>query len=290
MVKWKGMAGGGTTNIHEGKKYIKELAIPVGVGAKFKVSDKINFDLGYTSYYVDGDNFDLTYAKAYTKDHYSYTYAGLEFSLGPTSKPNLDWVNPLAMMYDELKDPTLRQELEALKGRVSTLENTVRTLSADADGDGVSDRFDKCPGTPAGTQVTGSGCPIVFPALPPPPPAVVLPASMVVPLPSYQNIQFDFDSAVLKTSAYPILDQQSAYLRANASMTIELDGFASSEGTVAYNMKLGMDRANSVKTYLVNSGVDANKISVKSFGESNPIASNSTEEGRILNRRVEFKR
>jgi OOP family OmpA-OmpF porin len=55
-------------------------------------------------------------------------------------------------------------------------------------------------------------------------------------------------------------------------------------------MILSTDRANSVKTYLVNAGVNAANITVKGFGTSNPIADNSTEEGRILNRRVEVKK
>ena len=70
--------------------------------------------------FLDGDNFDgYLWLNQATKDKWSYGYAGLEFSLGSSAKPNLDWVNPIALMYDELKDPTLRQEVEALKGRVS---------------------------------------------------------------------------------------------------------------------------------------------------------------------------
>ncbi|MBS1528273.1 MAG: OmpA family protein, partial [Bacteroidetes bacterium] len=85
------------------------------------------------------------------------------------------------------------------------------------------------------------------------------------------------------------LDLTSQDLRANASKKVELDGYASSEGTAAHNMRLSRDRANSVKTYLVNSGVDSKRLKVKAFGETHPIADNSTEAGRILNRRVEFK-
>jgi len=271
-LDWKGQVGSSGD-----KDYVKEAFIPVGVGIKFKLSDRVNFDLGYDMNFLDGDNLDGIYGKQPSKDKWSYGYAGLEFSLGSSSKPNLDWVNPVALMYDELKDPSLRQEVEALKGRVSTLENTVNQLSADADGDGVSDKFDKCPGTPAGTVVDGSGCPIQFPT------AADATAG------NYSNIQFEFDSSVLRTSSYPTLDKVSSDLRANSSATLQLDGHASAEGTEAYNMNLSRDRANSVKTYLVNSGVDANRISVTAYGESRPIASNATEEGRVLNRRVEIK-
>ncbi|MBC8052873.1 MAG: OmpA family protein [Sphingobacteriaceae bacterium] len=258
----------------------KQQVVPVGLGVKFKLSDRMNLDLGYSMYFLDSDNFDLTYANATSKDKFSYGYGGLEFSLGSSAKPNLDWVNPVALMYDELKDPTLRQEVEALKTRVSTLENTVNQLSADADGDGVADRFDKCPGTPAGTVVDGSGCPLTHPEA----------SALVTPGATGSVIQFEFDSSVLRTSSYPVLDAVSAELKANSATKATLEGHASSEGTDTYNMNLSRDRANSVKTYLVNSGVDANRLSVKAFGESRPVASNETEEGRSQNRRVEIKK
>lgn len=255
-----------------------ELFIPVGAGISFKLGEVVALNLGYDANFLDADNLDGTWTGGTSnKDKWSYGYAGLEFTLGNSSKPSLQWSNPVALMYDELKDPTLRQEVEALKTRVSTLENTVNQLSADADGDGVSDRFDKCPGTPAGTVVDGAGCPLQLPTADS--------ASA-----SYSNIQFEFDSSVLRTSSYPTLDKVSSDLRANSSATLTLEGHASAEGTEAYNMNLSRDRANSVKTYLVNSGVDANRVTVKAFGESRPLASNSTEEGRVQNRRVEIKK
>ncbi|MDB5151725.1 MAG: OmpA family protein [Mucilaginibacter sp.] len=276
----------GTAGTNHNSKYVKELVIPVGAGVKFKLSDALALNLGYTENFIDGFNFSGVRAGYPAENKYSYGYAGLEYTFGPKSKPNLDWVNPVAMMYDELYDAALRQEVEALKGRVGNVENAVNDLKKDSDGDGVADQFDKCPNTPAGTVVDGSGCPIVFPKID---------TSLFVRKPvagaatAYSNIQFEFDSSVLRTSSYPILDATSADLRSAADKKIELDGFASSEGTAAHNMRLSKDRANSVKTYLVNSGVDSKRIKVKAFGETHPIADNSTEEGRILNRRVEFK-
>ena len=269
-------------NAADGHKYIHELVIPVGAGVKVRLTDGIALNLGYTANFVDGDNLDGADVRYPTKDKFSYGYGGLEFTLGNPAKPNLDWVNPVALMYDELKDPTLRQEVEALKGRVSNVEKSVDDLKKDSDGDGVSDQFDKCPGTPAGTIVDGSGCEIKFPK----PDTTAAAASTPG---TYSNIQFEFDSSVLRTSAYPTLDKASADLRSNPNMTIELDGYASSEGSAAHNMRLSKDRANSVKTYLVNSGVDAKRLKIKAYGETNPISDNSTEQGRVLNRRVEFK-
>ncbi len=260
-------------------KWVKEYVIPVGAGVKFRLSDAVALNFGYTENFIDGGNFDGRTTGNNKKDHYSYGYGGLEFTLGSSSKPSLEWVNPVAMMYDELYDAALRQEVEALKGRVTNVENAVTDLKKDSDGDGVSDQFDKCPNTPAGSVVDGSGCVIVFPK------DTVAAVSTAA---AYSNIQFEFDSSVLRTSSYPVLDATSADLRSSGK-TVEIDGYASSEGTAAHNLSLSRDRANSVKTYLVNSGVAASKLKVKGYGETNPIADNSTEEGRVANRRVSFK-
>ena len=268
--------------------------VPVGGGVKFRVTDQWAINVGYTENFIDDYNFTGVH-RFPSASHYGYTNAGVEYTFGPKSKPNLEWVNPVAMMYDELYDEALRQEVAALKGRVTNVENAVRDLKKDSDGDGVSDQFDKCPNTPAGTVVDGAGCPIKFP--PPIDTSVFMRKGVAYPgygmgnvnTAAYSNIQFEFDSSVLRTSSYPVLDATSADLRSSGA-ACELDGFASSEGTAAHNMKLSKDRANSVKTYLVNSGVDAKKLKVKAYGETHPIANNDTEEGRVLNRRVEFKK
>jgi OOP family OmpA-OmpF porin len=270
-------SGGGTFGPAE---TTRKVFAPVGAGVKFRLSDAVALNLGYTISFVQGYAFSgvSTYPNF---SHYSYTHGGLEFTLGSKSKQNLEWVNPVAMIYDELYDAALRQEVEVLKTRVGTVEGAVSDLKKDADGDGVADQFDKCPGTPTGTVVDGSGCAIVFPK-----PDTAM--AMKAPATAYSNIQFEFDSSVLRTSSYPVLDATSADLRSSGKK-VEVDGFASAEGTAAHNLSLSKDRANSVKTYLVNSGVDAKKVKIKGFGENNPIADNSTEDGRVQNRRVQFK-
>ncbi|TKC00316.1 porin family protein [Pedobacter cryophilus] len=152
-VDWKGKADGGDD-------YIKEAYIPLGMGIKFKVSEGINFDLGYTMNYLDSDNLDANYAKANSKDKFSYTSLGLEFALGPKSKQDLTWANPVANMYDELNDASLREDVNKLKGRTTKVEEKIQDLKKDTDGDGVADHLDKCPSTPTGVKVDGAGCPL----------------------------------------------------------------------------------------------------------------------------------
>ena len=106
---------------------------------------------------------------------------------------------------------------------------------------------------------------------------------------NFSNIQFEFDSSVLKTAAYPELDKMAAAMKMSPSKTFDLNGYASIEGTPEHNMVLSQDRANSVKTYLVNSGVSSASIITKGFGTADPIGDNTTEDGRVLNRRVEIR-
>lgn len=133
------------------------------------------------------------------------------------------------------------------------------------------------------------------PAPPPPPPAPTPapPAPAPAPAPpnyNFSNIQFEFDSSILRTDAYPILDKAAAEMKKDPSATFVLNGYASIEGTAAHNMTLSQDRANSVKAYLVNSGIPAANLTAKGNGTSNPVGDNSTEAGRVLNRRVEIKK
>ena len=255
------------------------MYVPVGVGAKFKLSEVVALNLGYTMNFTD-DNWLYGSARTDYKGRFSNVYGGLEFTLGSRDKENLTFANPVSNLYDELRDPSLRNEVEALKQRVSALEGTVDQLGKDSDGDGVSDKFDKCPNTPAGTVVDGSGCPIKFPEAP---------KNELTQGGYYAPIGFEFDSSVLKTESYATLDKLAKELRDN-NASVTLDGYASAEGTEAYNLNLSKDRANAVKQYLVNAGVAASSINANGYGEANPIASNDTEAGRVQNRRVEIKK
>lgn len=107
---------------------------------------------------------------------------------------------------------------------------------------------------------------------------------------NFSNIQFEFNSSVLKTDAYPLLDKAAEAMKADPTVNFNLNGYASIEGTEEYNVTLSQDRANSVKTYLVNTGVRSMQLTAKGFGTANPVGDNSTEAGRALNRRVEIHR
>lgn len=140
------------------------------------------------------------------------------------------------------------------------------------------------PDTTAATPPPPPPAPAPVQTPPPPPPAP--------PAPNYNfpNIQFEFDSGILKTDSYPILDKAAAEMKKDTTASFMLNGYASIEGTPEHNQVLSQDRANAVKAYLVNSGIPASKLTAKGHGTDNPIADNSTEQGKILNRRVEIKK
>jgi len=103
------------------------------------------------------------------------------------------------------------------------------------------------------------------------------------------NIQFEFNSFVLKTSSFAILDKAVAEMKKAPNTKFVLNGHSSAEGTPEHNMSLSIDRANAVKSYFVNAGLNAANFTIVGHGEKEPITSNDTEEGRIMNRRTEIK-
>jgi outer membrane protein OmpA-like peptidoglycan-associated protein len=129
---------------------------------------------------------------------------------------------------------------------------------------------------------------------PPPPPAepVAPPVPAAVPERpdySFEAIQFEFNSSVLKTASFAVLDQAVVEMKKEPATKFQLNGHSSAEGSPAHNLSLSEDRANSVKSFLVNAGLEASRFSISGLGESEPVTSNATEEGRVLNRRVEIK-
>lgn len=103
------------------------------------------------------------------------------------------------------------------------------------------------------------------------------------------NIFFDFDKSVLKPESFPELNRIAKLMNERPSMTVEVTGHTDATGPASYNMGLSERRAKAVTSYLVGQGITADRINTQYFGETKPIDSNATREGRSKNRRVEFK-
>jgi OOP family OmpA-OmpF porin len=102
-----------------------------------------------------------------------------------------------------------------------------------------------------------------------------------------RGVNFDFDKADIRPDAAVILDE-AASLLSQSSGNVSVGGHTDSVGADAYNQGLSERRAAAVKDYLVGKGVDSSRLTTTGYGESSPIASNDTADGRALNRRVEL--
>ena len=119
------------------------------------------------------------------------------------------------------------------------------------------------------------------------PPAEVPPPSGTQ-IAELRGTHFAFNSAKLTPEGESILDQAVATMEKHPSIRVRIEGHTDSVGSDAYNMKLGQRRADSAESYLVSHGISASRLSTVSYGESKPIASNDTAEGRAQNRRVDL--
>lgn len=104
-----------------------------------------------------------------------------------------------------------------------------------------------------------------------------------------KNIFFHFDSYKLKESSKAELEKIIQFMEENSGVKVEISGHTDSKGTEEYNKDLSRNRAREVYQYLVDKGIDKQRLTYKGYGEEEPIATNESEQGRARNRRTEFK-
>ncbi|WP_372738580.1 OmpA family protein [Neptunomonas sp.] len=138
----------------------------------------------------------------------------------------------------------------------------------DEDEDGVLDRSDACLMTPANTIVDQTGCPVVAKI-------------------SLEGVNFGYKSSELTHDSKSILDVAVEKLN-NTDVNFVIEGHTDSIASRAYNLDLSLQRAQSVLNYLLAAGVASERMTAIGYGETQPIASNQTDEGRARNRRVAF--
>ena len=139
----------------------------------------------------------------------------------------------------------------------------------DADSDGVVDADDKCPDSKKETTVDETGCSIFKGQL--------------------ESIQFEAGSDQLTDESKMALDNITKTFIAYPLLSVEVQAYTDSVGKKEKNLELSRKRAQSVVDYLVAKGVSENRLTAEGYGEENPVADNSSPEGRAANRRVEFK-
>jgi outer membrane protein OmpA-like peptidoglycan-associated protein len=149
----------------------------------------------------------------------------------------------------------------------------------DNDKDGLPDTKDRCP-TQAETINNfkdDDGCPDDIP---------VEPAKVF----KVEGVNFKTGSAEITAESYQILDKVYDQLEAFPASEFEVSGHTDNKGQAKSNLKLSKDRAQAVVDYLVNRGIAASRLKSIGYGDTRPVASNETADGRALNRRIEFNR
>ncbi|TFH70793.1 OmpA family protein [Gammaproteobacteria bacterium LSUCC0112] len=142
---------------------------------------------------------------------------------------------------------------------------------ADADGDGVPDGRDACPDTPRNYAVDARGCPIM--------------TNEVARIDL--TVQFDFDQSVVKPEFFEDIRRVADFLAANDDVVAVVEGHTDSAGSDEYNQSLSERRAAAVRQVLIERfGVSAARVTSVGYGESRPVTSNETADGRAQNRRV----
>jgi outer membrane protein OmpA-like peptidoglycan-associated protein len=192
---------------------------------------------------------------------------------------------------DMAKDATAKIKALCPAGAVAYVE-------PDTDRDGVIDKLDQCPDTPYGVKVDEVGCPLdtdkdgVYDYLDKCPNTPIelkvdkdgCPMKVTINL----NVLFDFDKSDVKPMYHNEIKRAADYMIAYPWEKATLEGHTDSKGTDEYNQNLSQRRVDAIKNYLVEKfGVSADRLKTVGYGESKPIATNDTDEGRQLNRRVQ---
>lgn len=171
----------------------------------------------------------------------------------------------------------------------------------DSDGDGAADSYDKCPGTPKGVKVDATGCAVSMDddndgIMNANDDCAGTPAGTVVNTRGCElkadikldNVQFKTGTANLSAESRSILDNVASVLKKNKHLKFEVAGHTDNTGNYQANVKLSKSRAQSVRQYLIDHGVAADRLSAQGYGPDKPVASNDTRDGRKMNRRVEL--
>ena len=279
--------GGGAGNT----AFRENWFVPIGAGFKFGVSKGVNIDLGYTVNFMKDGNFDGVPSNA--NDRFSYAHAGIEIALGRKGTSQLQNFSAIAALREasaaesaELKRQLAMSEEAARRDREATAAKYAQEMGDD-DADGVANKFDKCPGTVANTVVDGAGCPLKTPVPVIREKIIVTEADRKVVDEAIRNLEFDLGKATIRSTSNATLDRVAALL-VEKNFSLKLAGHTDNSGSMALNLRLSKDRAESVKAYLVSQGANASRIEATGYGPNQPIASNKTADGRQKNRRVEF--
>lgn len=151
------------------------------------------------------------------------------------------------------------------------VEKVIQVSGPDTDGDSVPDSRDKCENTLSGARVDATGC--------------IIDAQTV----TFNTISFQSRSSELTYGSKKALMPVAESFKSQKDLKIEIAGHTDSTGSAEYNQVLSQERANSVRQFFIDQGVESGRLTAVGYGEMEPVTENDTESGRAMNRRVEFR-
>jgi len=189
----------------------------------------------------------------------------------------------------EIKDSDgdgVPDDADLCPGTAKGVKVDAKGCPVDSDGDGIPDGLDQCPGTAPGVAVDDKGCPTTLGS------GRFKITGSGADL-RFEDVHFEFDKSDLTDYAKEMLDDAANVINQVAEkypgLKIDVSGHTDSTGTDGYNQGLSERRANAVKQYLLRKGVEPGRLNTYAYGESKPVATNDTEEGRAQNRRAETR-
>ena len=187
-------------------------------------------------------------------------------------------------------------EVASNEDMINFVKQVFLTTDFDSDRDGIPDSLDKCPGTPIGVEVDEYGCPPKADSdsdgvlddideCPDTPVGAIVDdrGCWVV-----KGVQFDYKKWDVKPQFNSNLDNIENILKKNPGLKVRIEGHTDDIGSMKYNIDLSGKRAQAIKDYLVDKGIDSSRITTTGLGYAQPIADNETPGGRALNRRAEI--
>lgn len=169
---------------------------------------------------------------------------------------------------------SLQQQLSQTRSALASVQPAAApspaSVTADADGDGVADGADLCPDSGADAEVSPLGCAAEQPLV-------------------LEGVKFEYDSEAFTPDSRPALQQVADRLKQHPELRLEIAGHTDAQGHPAYNEWLSEQRANTVRTFLIDNGIPPDRLTAKGYGQAEPIADNDTWKGIQKNRRVELR-
>jgi OmpA-OmpF porin, OOP family len=289
------------------------VMMPVGFGGKYRLTNEMTLNLGYTYKFIDSDGFDADYNNS-NIDRFGYGYLGVTYMFGKKGNKSIEWDNPIVSLFDDLSGGAqtlqLRKKVVSLQEQMDSMEVRFRTkidsLKMDTDGDGVLDFVDKEAETPKGAPVDavgkaldsdGDGIIDLYDRCPFEKGTAAFSGCKKMPMKlskqeakavkeAENKIFFLKNSAEVNEEAVKSLKDLADIMKKNPGYKLLISGYTDSDGDQSLNERLSLERATAVKRFLIREGIQENRLKAQGLGEKVYLDNNITSAGKRNNRVV----